>query len=54
MHPSFRLGGLADAGRAEEDDAAAVVIDERGMELDHVALDGVGEEDLVGEDLEAV
>lgn len=53
LHPAFRLGGLANAGWAEEDDSAAVVVDEGGMELDHVALDGVGEEDLVGENLEA-
>ena len=44
--PEFCLGGFSDAGRAEKHQAVTSVVDEGTVELDHVALDGVGVEEL--------
>lgn len=44
--PKLRLGCLSDTGRAEEHQAVPLVVDEGTVELDHVALDGVGVEDF--------
>ena len=46
LRPALGLGGLADAGRPQKQDAAAVVVNGGAVELDHLAADGVGVEKL--------
>ena len=46
LRPALGLGGLADAGRPQKQDAAPAVVDGGAVELEHLTADGVGVKDL--------